>query len=100
MNNMVRNANGEIAGFRCWTCRQVFDAMWGETCNLCRERQQEATAREDTHYWRHVAYELAGGDRAKVEAAGAVVCDKFIAAGRERVGPRLPVRRSVAQGEK
>lgn len=49
-----------------------------------------ATLREDAHHWRHVAYELAGHDRVKVSAASDVVCDKFIAAGAERIGPRLP----------
>jgi hypothetical protein len=47
-------------------------------------------AREDVNHWRHVAYHLAGGDRAKVMAASDHICDLFIAAGRERIGPRLP----------
>jgi hypothetical protein len=97
MNNVIRNHNGVTMGYRCYTCRGVFDAMWGEACNECREaerRHQELLSAqrkdEDVNYWRHVAYELAGGDRAKVDAAGTIVCDKFIAAGREHVGPKLP----------
>lgn len=53
---------------------------------------------ESANFWRHVAYELAGQDRAKVSAAEDVVCDKFIAAGRQRVGPKLPERLHCKHG--
>jgi hypothetical protein len=34
MNNRL---NG---GFQCWTCREIFDSMWGETCNGCRDTEK------------------------------------------------------------
>lgn len=34
MNN---NLNG---GFQCWTCGEVFNKMWGETCNGCRDKER------------------------------------------------------------
>lgn len=34
MNNQV----GDM--FQCWTCRGLFDSMWGETCNSCREAER------------------------------------------------------------
>lgn len=29
-----------MVGFRCWTCGGVFDRMWGDTCNHCRETER------------------------------------------------------------
>jgi hypothetical protein len=47
MNNEVRDGRGRLIGFRCWTCQKIAPAMWGETCNQCREderRHQEMLA--------------------------------------------------------
>lgn len=41
MNNSVKNGYGEVVGFRCWTCGDVFQSMWGETCNRCRKQSDE-----------------------------------------------------------
>lgn len=27
-------------GFRCYECGNVFPAMWGDTCNACREKER------------------------------------------------------------
>lgn len=29
-----------LIGFRCKECNGVFDNMWGETCNGCREKER------------------------------------------------------------
>jgi DNA-directed RNA polymerase subunit N (RpoN/RPB10) len=42
MNNSIKNGYGEIVGFRCWTCGDVFQSMWGETCNRCRKQEEQA----------------------------------------------------------
>ena len=39
-NNTVRDSYGEIVGFRCWECGNVFQSMWGEICNGCREKER------------------------------------------------------------
>lgn len=31
---------GEPIGFRCNECRRIVSAMWGETCNECREKER------------------------------------------------------------
>ncbi len=41
MNNSVKNGYGEVIGFKCWTCGDVFESMWGEKCNKCREAESE-----------------------------------------------------------
>jgi hypothetical protein len=41
VNNEVRNARGEVIGFRCFVCDKVKTQMWGEICNECRERQEQ-----------------------------------------------------------
>lgn len=41
MNNSVKNGYGEIVGYRCWTCGNVFQSMWGETCNRCRKEEKQ-----------------------------------------------------------
>ena len=41
MNNSVTNYRGEIIGFRCWRCGDVFPSMWGEICNGCRHQDEE-----------------------------------------------------------
>lgn len=41
-NNSVRNWQGQIIGFRCFECGQVKGQMWGNTCNECRAKQEEA----------------------------------------------------------
>ena len=40
INNSVQNAYGRIIGFRCHECGGVFEAMWGEVCNGCREKER------------------------------------------------------------
>lgn len=60
---------------------KIVDAQWHNRVD---------TLSEQANLWRHIAYELAGGDRARVLAAEARVTDKFAAAGRERIGPKLP----------
>ena len=39
-NNAVRDARGRTVGFRCFQCGSVFQAMWGCTCNGCREKER------------------------------------------------------------
>lgn len=43
LNNDVYDGRGNLLGFRCFTCYEVFPSMWGETCNRCRdvERRHE-----------------------------------------------------------
>lgn len=43
MNNDVRNYRGEVIGFRCFTCGEVKDRMWGTVCNACRSREDEVS---------------------------------------------------------
>lgn len=33
--------NGRIVGFRCRRCRGIYDTMWGNLCNVCRESNDE-----------------------------------------------------------
>lgn len=43
MNNAVydyRGTGARIVGYRCHECQQVKPAMWGETCNECREKER------------------------------------------------------------
>lgn len=42
MNNSVKNGWGDVVGFRCWTCGEVFQSMWGETCNKCRQEKDDS----------------------------------------------------------
>jgi len=39
-NNTVRDAWGEIVGFRCFECGNVYTHMWGNVCNACRETER------------------------------------------------------------
>lgn len=39
-NNSVRDARGECVGFRCHECGGVFQTMWGNICNGCRETER------------------------------------------------------------
>lgn len=39
MNNAVKDGRGNIVGFRCFECGDVFNSMWGTTCNGCRNKQ-------------------------------------------------------------
>lgn len=41
MNNSVKDGYGNVVGFRCWRCGNVFQSMWGETCNGCRHQDEE-----------------------------------------------------------
>lgn len=34
--NIIRDQRGNIVGFRCLTCGEVFQSMWGNHCNSCR----------------------------------------------------------------
>lgn len=36
----MRDDYGEIEGFRCWECGNIFQSMWGDTCNGCREKER------------------------------------------------------------
>jgi len=40
VNNSVLNAYGHVVGYRCFECGGVFQSMWGETCNGCREKER------------------------------------------------------------
>lgn len=40
MNNEVRNGWGRLVGFRCFECGGIFEKMWGEVCNGCRETER------------------------------------------------------------
>lgn len=40
MYNSVYCGN-RLEGFRCNICGGIFDKMWGETCNGCREKRSE-----------------------------------------------------------
>lgn len=39
-NNAVQNGWGKTVGFRCFECGGIFESMWGETCNGCREKER------------------------------------------------------------
>lgn len=39
-DNSVYSPRGCLVGFRCFECGQVFDRMWGNTCNGCREKER------------------------------------------------------------
>lgn len=39
-NNNVYDARGCLVGFRCFECGGLFDRMWGNTCNGCREKER------------------------------------------------------------
>lgn len=39
-NNEVRGPYGKVIGFRCDTCGNVVEKMWGNTCNACRENER------------------------------------------------------------
>lgn len=41
MNNSVKDGYGNVIGFRCYRCGNVFQSMWGETCNRCRHNDSE-----------------------------------------------------------
>lgn len=36
----VKDWRGRAVGYRCIDCRGVFDAMWGNICNGCREQER------------------------------------------------------------
>lgn len=40
INNEVRDNRGAVVGFWCQECREVYQSMWGETCNGCREKER------------------------------------------------------------
>jgi len=46
MNNSVQNYRGETIGFRCWTCGEIRNRMWGTTCNSCRLEERKIAALE------------------------------------------------------
>ena len=39
MNNAVYRGD-QIIGYRCWQCGEIFQSMWGETCNGCRKQNE------------------------------------------------------------
>lgn len=39
-NNSVKDGWGELVGFRCFECGGIFQSMWGEVCNGCREKER------------------------------------------------------------
>lgn len=41
MNNTVYNSTGKVIGFRCTQCGEIFQSMWGCTCNGCREANRK-----------------------------------------------------------
>jgi hypothetical protein len=45
-DNSVRDARGEVIGFRCDVCDRVVSKMWGTTCNLCRKLDKVLEAPE------------------------------------------------------
>ena len=50
-NNAIRDWQGEIIGYRCHDCGQVFQSMWGCICNQCRavERRHRETIGRTKH---------------------------------------------------
>jgi len=36
----VYDARDKIIGYRCSECGKVVQAMWGDTCNECREKER------------------------------------------------------------
>lgn len=40
-NNSVYDWRGNLIGFRCDTCNEVVQKMWGDTCNACRKRDEQ-----------------------------------------------------------
>jgi hypothetical protein len=41
LNNDVYDGEGNLIGFRCFTCYEVFPSMWDVTCNRCREVERQ-----------------------------------------------------------
>jgi len=39
-DNSVRDGRGRCVGFRCDTCGKIAQAMWGNTCNECRDTER------------------------------------------------------------
>ena len=37
INNEIKNSRGQTIGFRCSKCNEIFDKMWSNICNLCRD---------------------------------------------------------------
>lgn len=42
MNNKVKDWHGKTIGFRCFECGAVVGSMWGNICNSCRSKHDEA----------------------------------------------------------
>ena len=40
MNNEVRNRDGKVIGYECFTCGGMFQRMWGTVCNECRDKER------------------------------------------------------------
>ena len=40
--NTVRGFGGKVIGFRCFECGTIANSMWGNTCNSCRAKHEEA----------------------------------------------------------
>ena len=41
MNNSVRDWQGNVIGFRCFTCGEIYQSGWGNHCNGCRNKADE-----------------------------------------------------------
>lgn len=37
MDNAARDKNGNIIGFKCFKCGNIYDRMWGTVCNQCKK---------------------------------------------------------------
>ena len=52
INNAVKDAHGNVIGYRCSVCGEIYTSMWGNVCNKCREerkfRQQLLEALKNT----------------------------------------------------
>ena len=36
----VRDWRGDVVGYRCRICGEVYGSMWGDICNKCREEER------------------------------------------------------------
>ena len=41
LNNAVYDRNGGVAGYRCFRCGKVYQSMWGNLCNVCRDSDEK-----------------------------------------------------------
>ena len=50
---------GKLQGFRCYECGRIDQAMWGDTCNDCRRKQEYTQDLNETVSGFRDAYEAA-----------------------------------------